>query len=203
MKPYLKPTIPSNSKPSSVSLFLSEKHVEQEQMIVPFEPTDVRIFLRKIGEPSVLFGEKDSERRIRLRKIMALLKPFELSYLTKETKYTTSHDKIYKEEIFYSEASLEVKNTRTWLAKFSINNAYLRMTKNSWKHNNEEADSVHYNLTNNKFVNDLTEIADIRPLTCCSFTCDGDHLLTASLSGKLKVKLIDIFSQLFTSKAKK
>lgn len=165
---------------------LSQKYKEEEQMIVPMEPTTVKMFLRRIGEPSVLFGERDNERRIRLGKLMTFLKPSQMSIVTEGTNFTTLHkSKVCKSGKFFTEASMNIRNIRIWLAKFSINNACSRMSKKISQYE-KEVDLSHWFSKDFHFLNDMTEIGDTRPLTCCMFTCDGKHLLTASLSGKLK-----------------
>ena len=42
-------------------------------MVVPTDGGDVRAWLRKLGEPVTLFGERAMERRERLRLLMAQL----------------------------------------------------------------------------------------------------------------------------------
>lgn len=50
--------------------------------MVPTDPAQVKKLLRRIGEPVTLFGEREPERRDRLKKLMAMLTDDQVAKLT-------------------------------------------------------------------------------------------------------------------------
>merc|ERR1712196_764670 len=165
---------------------------ELEKVFIPVETRRVKEFLRKIGEPTTLFGERDHERKVRLDHLMASYK------LHRITQQKELEKKAFNTEIFFTEACPEVKNIRIWLAKFSLVRAYSRMCGLSPRNNNSGANIKNFESIScnpNHVTNSLSEIADDRPITSCAFTIGGKHLLTASVSGNLKVWSIPIFKK--------
>jgi len=110
----------------------------------------------------------------------------------------------FRTESYFSDGSIEIKNTRIWLAKFSIARAYSRMLKITSLRSSFWSPSRLKNHNSSNEINsttELSEVADDRPITSCAFTNDGTHFITASVSGNLKVWSIPMFRQVLAIKA--
>jgi len=169
---------------------------DEEQVTIPTKTQNIKEFLRTIGEPITLFGEKDAERRNRLGN--------EISKATfNEAKLQQLAKKAFVIESHFSEASTEIRNTRIWLAKFSIARVYFRFSRQKIFSNDESSLKTRNYISGSKFnpICDLSEVADDRPITCCAFTSDGRNFLTASISGNLSVWSTSLFKKLSTIKA--
>ncbi|KAK6124658.1 hypothetical protein DH2020_041598 [Rehmannia glutinosa] len=168
-------------------------------LAVPTNDNAVRARLRRLGEPITLFGEREMERRDRLRMLMAKLdSEGQLERLMKahedEEAAATVAPSEPEEDIqypFYTEGSQALLEARREIAKYSIVKSALRLHRARRKRDDPDEDldaEVDWSLKQAaNLVLECSEIGDDRPLSGCSISHDGKMLATCSLSGVAKV----------------
>ncbi|XP_057982689.1 U4/U6 small nuclear ribonucleoprotein PRP4-like protein isoform X2 [Malania oleifera] len=171
-------------------------------LAVPTNDMAVRARLRRLGEPITLFGEREMERRDRLRMIMARLDAEgQLEKLMKaheeeeEAAASAAKEDAAEEEMFqypfYTEGPKELLGARVEITKFSILRAALRLQRARRKRDDPDEDlnaEMDWALKQaGSLVLDCSEIGDDRPLSGCSFSNDGNLLATCALSGVAKL----------------
>ncbi|MBA0687972.1 hypothetical protein Goari_005783, partial [Gossypium aridum] len=168
-------------------------------LAVPTNDMAVRTRLRRLGEPITLFGEREMERRERLRMIMAKLdSEGQLEKLMKaheeEEAAISAKAEDIEEDIeypFYTEGPKELLDARIDIAKYSIVKAAARLQRARRKRDDPDEDmdaEIDWALKQaGNLVLDCSEIGDDRPLSGCSFSRDGKLLATCSLSGVAKL----------------
>ncbi|CAK7342686.1 unnamed protein product [Dovyalis caffra] len=169
-------------------------------LAVPTNDMAVRTRLRRLGEPITLFGEREMERRDRLRMLMAKLdSEGQLEKLMKaheeEEAASTAVAEDAEEEMvqypFYTEGSKELLDARIDIAKYSISKAALRLQRARRKRDDPDEDEdaeIDWALKQAESLSlNCSELGDDRPLSGCSFSCDGEMLATCSLSGVAKI----------------
>ncbi|WCJ33405.1 U4/U6 small nuclear ribonucleoprotein PRP4-like protein [Euphorbia peplus] len=168
-------------------------------LAVPTNDMAVRARLRRLGEPITLFGEREMERRDRLRMLMAKLdNEGQLEKLMKaheeEEAAASAGDDVDEEMLqypFYTEGSKELLHCRIHVAKFSIARAASRVLRAKRRREDPDEDvdgEIDWALKQAaSLVLDCSEIGDARPLSGCSFSNDGKQLATCSLTGIGKV----------------
>lgn len=163
-------------------------------MAVPTKPEAVRARLRRLGEPVTLFGERDMERRDRLRAIMVRLDAEgELERLLKahdeeeQAAAAAASEGVEGEEgpikyPFFTVGSKELLDARVDIAKYSLARAAARLdrTRRRREDPDEDPDAESELVLQQAggFSLDCSEIGDDRPLTGCSFSNDGSLLAT-------------------------
>jgi U4/U6 small nuclear ribonucleoprotein PRP4 len=140
---------------------------------------------------------------------MAKLTDCQVSEVTGQTELLemlTATAKIYRTEPFYTEATVDVKNVRLWLARYSIERSKKRLMSQATikkymapKHKRLQCKAVYSRIEN--MMSNASQVADDRPVACCAFTNDGSHLLTASWMGTVKVWSIPQCAKVSTFKA--
>ncbi|XP_019452782.1 PREDICTED: U4/U6 small nuclear ribonucleoprotein PRP4-like protein [Lupinus angustifolius] len=169
-------------------------------LAVPTNDMAVRTRLRRLGEPITLFGEREMERRDRLRMIMAKLDAEgQLEKLLKahedeEAAASALKDEVEGEELqypFYTEGSKSLLNARIDIAKYSLVRAALRLQRARRRRDDPDEDmdsEMDWALKQAANLSlDFSEIGDDRPLFGCSFSPDGKALATCSLTGAAKL----------------
>ncbi|XP_039036851.1 U4/U6 small nuclear ribonucleoprotein PRP4-like protein isoform X3 [Hibiscus syriacus] len=168
-------------------------------LAVPTNDMAVRTRLRRLGEPITLFGEREMERRERLRMIMAKLDAEgQLDKLMKaheeEEAAISARAEDIEEDIeypFYTYGPKELLDARIDIAKYSIVKAAARLQRARRKRDDPDEDidaEIDWALRQaGNLVLDCSEIGDDRPLSGCSFSRDGKLLATCSLSGVAKL----------------
>ncbi|CAA2986637.1 U4 U6 small nuclear ribonucleo PRP4 [Olea europaea subsp. europaea] len=167
-------------------------------LAVPTNDGAVRARLRRLGEPITLFGEKEMERRDRLRMLMAKLdSEGQLERLMKaheDEEAAASAPTEVEEDIqypFYTEGSQALLEARKEIAKYSILKSALRLHRARRKQDDPDEDldaEIDWTLKQAaSLVLDCSEIGDDRPLSGCSFSHDGKMLATCALSGVAKL----------------
>nr|AFN53638.1 hypothetical protein [Linum usitatissimum] len=169
-------------------------------LAVPTNDMAVRARLRRLGEPITLFGEREMERRDRLRMLMAKLdSEGQLEKLMKaheeeEAAATTTAYDAEEEMVeypFYTEGSRELLNARVSIVKYSVVRAALRLQRARRKRDDPDEDEdaeINWALEQARnLALDCSEVGDDRPLSSCSFSKDGEFLATCSLKGVAKV----------------
>lgn len=165
-------------------------------LAVPTNDNAVRSKLRALEEPVTLFGEREMERRDRLRQIMAKMDANgELEKLMKEVQEGTEEEQeeqqMLKAELFYTEGSAELMHARGEIAQFSLLRAYERtqVAKRKREAADEDEDEETEAVLKSVALTTLqcSEIGDVRPVSGCAFSPDSSLLMTCSWSGLGKV----------------
>ncbi|XP_072982697.1 U4/U6 small nuclear ribonucleoprotein PRP4-like protein [Typha latifolia] len=170
-------------------------------MAVPTNDSAVRARLRRLGEPVTLFGEREMERRDRLRSLMVHLDAEgQLDRLLKahdeddQAAYSAAADEGGDAQIqypFYTEGTEELLNARLEIARYSLARAKARIERAKRRRDDpdedEEAEAEFVVKQAAEFVLDCSEIGDDRPLSGCSFSHDATLLATSSWSGITKI----------------
>lgn len=159
-------------------------------LAVPTNDMAVRARLRHLGEPITLFGEREMERRDRLRMIMAKLDADgQLEKLMKALEDEEAATSAPKDEAeddleypFYTEGSKSLLDARIDIAKYSLVKAALRIQRAQRRREDPDEDvdaEIDWTLKQAANLNlEFSEIGDDRPLTGCSFSRDGKGLAT-------------------------
>lgn len=159
-------------------------------LAVPTNDNAVRARLRRLGEPITLFGEREMERRDRLRMLMAKLdSEGQLEKLMKaheeEEAAATAAPLEPEEEIqypFFTEGSQSLLEARRDIAKYSLAKSALRLHRARRKRDDPDEDldaEIDWSLKQAaKLVLQCSEIGDDRPLSSCSISHDGKMLAT-------------------------
>lgn len=156
-----------------------------EQVVVPSNPELVNEMLREIGEPVTIFGDREYERRIRLKGFLAKLSDKQVAEFTERMdlgKPLIDTVPIQQTGTFYTEGLVDIKTVRLWLAKYSVARAKGRLIRHK-----EKMDFKTTPARVNNIVSDKSELADDRPVACCAFTADGNQIVTAGWTGIMKI----------------
>jgi len=158
-------------------------------MAVPTNDSAVRARLRRLGEPITLFGEREMERRDRLRALMVRLEADgqvdRLLRAQEDDQAARVGEEEEEEQIqypFFTEGTQDLLNARVDIALYSLPRAKARIERAKRRHEDPdedpeaEADLVVKQA--GEFVLDCSEIGDDRPLTGCSFSRDASLLAT-------------------------
>ncbi|XP_047315368.1 U4/U6 small nuclear ribonucleoprotein PRP4-like protein [Impatiens glandulifera] len=169
-------------------------------LAVPTNDMSVRARLRRLGEPITLFGEREMERRARLRDLMARLDTEgQLEKLMKaheDEEAVSSSAMADEEEVeiqypFYTEGSRALLEARLDIARYSLERAAIRLKRVKRKRDdpdeNVDAEIELALEQTSSLVMDCSEIGDDRPLSGCSFSNDGTILATCAFSGVAKL----------------
>lgn len=160
-------------------------------LAVPTNDMAVRARLRRLGEPITLFGEREMERRDRLRMLMANLDAEgQLEKLMKaheeEEAAASAVGEEPEEEMlqypFYTEGSKALLDARIDIAKYSLVKAASRLQRAQRKRDDPDEDvdaEMDWALKQaGSLALDCSEIGDDRPLSGCSLSPDGKLLAT-------------------------
>lgn len=163
-------------------------------LAVPTNDMAVRARLRRLGEPITLFGEREMERRDRLRMLMAKLdSEGQLEKLMKaheeEEAVATTTAREMDEDIpqypFYTEGSKSLLDARVDIAKYSIVRAAARIHRARRRRDDPDENmdaEIDWALRQaQSLFLDCSEFGDDRPLSGCSFSHDGQLLATRYL----------------------
>ena len=158
-------------------------------MAVPTNDSAVRARLRRLGEPITLFGEKEMERRDRLRALMVRLEAdgqFDrLLRAQEDDQGAAAADDEDAEQIqypFFTEGTKELLQARLDIAQYSLPRAKARVERAKRRladpDEDPEAEADLVVKQAGEFVLECSEIGDDRPLTGCSFSRDASMLAT-------------------------
>ncbi|KAF6136537.1 hypothetical protein GIB67_015993 [Kingdonia uniflora] len=170
-------------------------------LAVPTNDFAVRARLRRLGEPITLFGEREMERRDRLRMIMVKLDAEgQLDRLLKahEDEEAAAAAAGIEDDVegpqtypFYTEGSNALLEARAYIAKYSIVKSALRLERARRRRDDPDEDfnaEMDWALRQaSNLALDCSEIGDDRALTGCSFSHDGKILATCAMSGATKL----------------
>ncbi|KAL6040148.1 U4/U6 small nuclear ribonucleoprotein Prp4 [Balamuthia mandrillaris] len=173
-----------------------EQQKRARTIAVPTNDAMVKARLRELGEPIILFGEQPPERRERLREVMVRLGVEEARPTTEEPTPMAAEPpqkkQKLKDEIFYTEGSIELKRARRWIATYSLQraNARVEAAKQKIREVSFEEDFIGFTALKDrlkKYTNNLSQVGDERPLSSCTFSPDSSLLVTSSWGGVCKV----------------
>ncbi|KAL2650742.1 hypothetical protein R1flu_018870 [Riccia fluitans] len=178
-------------------------------LAVPTNDAAVRARLRSLQQPITLFGEREMERRDRLRAVMARLDAdgelekllqaqeaagdgtagagFEDGGVSEEVQ----EPEVSQLEIFYTEGSEELREARMEILKFSLPRSAMRIHRAKRKREDpdededKETDEILHAMAQTSM--ECSEIGDERPLSACALSPDGFLLATSSWSGHTKL----------------
>ncbi|GBG67594.1 hypothetical protein CBR_g723 [Chara braunii] len=167
-------------------------------LAVPTNDNAVRQRLRALGEPMTLFGEREMERRDRLRQLMARLDAQgELEKLLRaqegaeEDKEEVEDEEAPKAELFFTEGSAELRRARGNIAEFSLRRAAARIARSMRRQEDPDEDidkEIDAVLEEMSYTTNLcSEIGDDRPVSGCAFSPDGSMLATCGWTGVAKL----------------
>uniref|UniRef100_A0ACD5WZC0 Uncharacterized protein n=1 Tax=Avena sativa TaxID=4498 RepID=A0ACD5WZC0_AVESA len=166
-------------------------------MAVPTNDSAVRARLRRLGEPVTLFGEREMERRDRLRALMVRLEAdgqVDRLLRAQEDEQGGAADEEDAEQIqypFFTEGTKELLQARVDVAHYSLPRAKGRVERAKRRladpDEDPEAEADLVVKQAGEFVLECSEIGDDRPLTGCSFSRDASMLATSSWSGIIKI----------------
>lgn len=158
-------------------------------MAVPTNDSAVRARLRRLGEPITLFGEREMERRDRLRALMVRLEADgqvdRLLRAQEDDQAARAGEEEEEEQIqypFFTEGTQELLKARVDIAQYSLPRAKARIERAKRRHEDPdedpEAEAELVVKQAGEFVLECSEIGDDRPLTGCSFSRDASILAT-------------------------
>lgn len=172
---------------------------QMKNLVVPTDDGKVRSTLRTLGEPITLFGEREMERRDRLRKLLATMNDQQATALAtahmeqeQAAAAAAATSAPPPDQLFYTEGSQELADARLSIAKWSLKRASYRVahSKLLQKHTSikEQCQKDEAVVSKVKTITQSSsEIADDRPIIACHFSPDGKHIATGSWSGCVKV----------------
>ncbi|EFJ34421.1 hypothetical protein SELMODRAFT_81344 [Selaginella moellendorffii] len=185
---------------SEASKVAREKHEKDMERIllqrraaalaVPTSDAAVKEKLRQMGQPVTLFGEREMERRDRLRYLMADEGGDRLPQ-KQEAKEESVKISAVQKSTFYTEGTADLLRARMEILHFSVPRAADRIARAKRKRENPDEDeeqeikSVLKSVAN--FSLDCSEIGDDRPLTGCAFSPDSALLATCGWTGVAKI----------------
>jgi U4/U6 small nuclear ribonucleoprotein PRP4 len=161
-------------------------------MAVPTDDKAVRAALREHGEPITLFGEREMERRERLRAMLAALDAQDGGELPAPADAEMLAEAPAEPELFYTEGSAELLAARAAIADYSLPRAAARLeaararaaqglppVARTAAHSAAEAVAA--------LTCECSQIGDERPLAACALSPDGARLLTGGWSGLVQL----------------
>ncbi|KAH7124056.1 WD40-repeat-containing domain protein [Dendryphion nanum] len=189
--PSSTPGMPNEKASELLSQF--DRKRRAAQLIVPTADRDVKARLRSMGEPITLFGEGPSERRDRLRAILAEQAEAagEDGDITMQEATPAAADE--QEEEFYTEGSHRLLEARREMAKFSLPRAKQRVAfqrdeatiplKKHIEFRNQIKEQV------GAFELYGSQTAD-RPVSITRFSPSGEYLACGTWGGR--IQLLDV-----------
>ncbi|KAJ4751346.1 hypothetical protein LUZ62_085751 [Rhynchospora pubera] len=168
---------------------------------VPTNDSAVRSRLRRLSEPITLFGEREMERRDRLRSIMLRLEAdgkldILLSIHDAEEADAAAAQPEEEQQVqypFFTEADLpdDLLKARLDIAFYSLARAQSRVQRARRRRDDPDEDfDKEADLAVQQaqaFLLDSSEIGDARPLSACSFSKDANYLATSSWTGCINI----------------
>jgi U4/U6 small nuclear ribonucleoprotein PRP4 len=100
-----------------------------KSIVVPVLDVDVRKVLRRLQEPITLFGEREMERRERLRKLLATMTDEQAQALAAAAleEQQVPEFVMRPKELFYTEGTETLRTSRLKIALFSLERASQRI----------------------------------------------------------------------------
>eukprot|EP01113_Clastostelium_recurvatum_P010445 TRINITY_DN1519_c1_g1_i2.p1 TRINITY_DN1519_c1_g1~~TRINITY_DN1519_c1_g1_i2.p1 ORF type:complete len:532 (-),score=166.09 TRINITY_DN1519_c1_g1_i2:45-1640(-) len=162
---------------------------------IPTNDATVKLKLRELGEPIILFGEKPEDRRSRLRDLIMQL-GLEDAMPAGENG-AEEEEKEEKPEAFLTEGTPALKDARLWIADYSLKRARERIAKAKAKREEyistpslvddtrRHLGEMHASLK--RISNTSSQVGDERPLSSVCYSPDSSCITSASWTGTCKV----------------
>lgn len=161
-----------------------EKKKKARSVAVPTDDVKVRLMLRQLGEPRVLFAEDNFERRERLRELIAKRGDFEFDL-------ESSDESEEEAEEFFTYGSDALLLARQEIFKYSIPRAKARILLQKQEFNVDLAarKKMRFGWFQylQSFETKALQFGDERPLSFCSFSPNSKLLAVSSFSGLVKL----------------
>ncbi|KAK9801407.1 hypothetical protein WJX73_007477 [Symbiochloris irregularis] len=192
---------------------LAEEKIRQVELrrklkatVVPTNDGDVRALLRRAEQPVTLFGEREMERRDRLRHLLATADDETAVKLTAEDgQQQEAAAEALADKMFYTEGTDALKQARIEVARHSLVSAKTRLRRAKRRRldpDEDEAGERKEALTLARTIaNQSSEIGDERPIMACAFRPDGQQLATAAWSGLFKLWQMPLCQRSLTVRA--
>jgi U4/U6 small nuclear ribonucleoprotein PRP4 len=190
------PVTPLTPRASGCNPALPQLRRRARALAVPTDDRAVRAALRERGEPITLFGEREMERRERLRALLAALDQQDGGELPAPADAEMLAEAPAEPELFYTEGSAELLVARAAVADFSLPRTAARLAAERAR-----ADAglppmacaaAHTAAaTVASLACECSHFGDERPLAACALSPDGTRLLTGGWSG-----LVQLWSEL-------
>ncbi|KXZ52453.1 hypothetical protein GPECTOR_9g497 [Gonium pectorale] len=161
------------------------------QVVVPTDDGKVRLLLRQLGEPVTLFGEREMERRERLKRLIASRDGEVDLELPTTTEAMVTEEVAVQKELFYTEGPEELRAARAALARYSLTRAKARLQGAKRRRDDPgeiktatSASSAALSAAK-RIVQQVSELGDTRPISHCQFSPDGTTLAACGWGGAL------------------
>ncbi|KAF3928225.1 hypothetical protein AA313_de0207112 [Arthrobotrys entomopaga] len=197
---YVIPSTVSGIAPEKASAIIQQfdKKKRAAAITVPTDDARVRSKLRELGEPITLFGEEKSDRRDRLRLLLAQqLEDAErreagadgddVSMLDADDEEAGEEH----EEEFYTEGVPELLDARRWIARYSIERARDRCELQ----NSESTVQLQKHIKHRKGIKDRlaginllgSQLAGDRPVSIARFSNDSKMIAAGNWDGGIRL----------------
>lgn len=160
--------------------------------VVPTDDAKVRQMLRQLGEPVTLFGEREMERRERLRKLVAERQGEGLP-LPLVGQLVVQEKAPVQREVFFTEGPEGLKAARLDMARWSLVRARDRIREAKRRKENDIARQEDV-MRRDAALRDArllaqqcSEMGDDRPISACRFAPQGSTLATCGWSGMVRL----------------
>ncbi|TIA93871.1 hypothetical protein E3P81_00606 [Wallemia ichthyophaga] len=155
-------------------------------LAVPTDDTKVRERLRAMALPMTLFGERNEDRRNRLKSIIA-----DMQQEAGESSKVESESESEDEEEFYTVGPQDLLNARKWIAEYSIPRTKnkLEIERQDWK--TPLKSIIDARKRTFEYIKSFSvlgsQVGDSRPISQVKFSPNNQLLATGSWSGSLKL----------------
>ncbi|XP_047518708.1 U4/U6 small nuclear ribonucleoprotein Prp4 [Pieris napi] len=167
-----------------------ERRRKARQLNVSTDDDEVRRSLRQLGESVCLFGEGPAERRVRLRDLLSYLGEDAINKKLEEEEARIERDR-GREGTWYHEGPPELRESRLWIARYSLPRAKERLMKAREELKLSGSIRAAAKQESQRRASAMTiycsQIGDARPISFCRFSNDSQMLITSSWSGLIKV----------------
>jgi U4/U6 small nuclear ribonucleoprotein PRP4 len=104
-----------------------ERKKRARMMAITTDDSEVRRYLRQLGEPITLFGEGPADRRNRLKELLSYYGTDAIEKKKEEEREISKQEKDQAETTWYHEGPDSLKTARLWLAHYSLPRAKQRL----------------------------------------------------------------------------
>ncbi|EFA84823.1 WD40 repeat-containing protein [Heterostelium album PN500] len=199
-----------------------EKKKRSKLIVLPTNDNLIKLKLRELGEPIILFGEKPEDRRARLKQLCIERNILDaIPESEKAKKQAEQEQQVDEQEAFLTEGTEELKHARMQMALFSLKSTQQRLERarqakqlddpiiaenlqqldpNLIKQTPTEVLLEQTESNFKQFSLNQSEIGDERQLSSAIFTDDDRFIVTGGWSGLAKLWSCEDFTlkQTFT-----
>lgn len=169
--------------------------LDVEKGEIPTIDEDVRIELRKLGEPITYFGEGKAERRARLIKLVSegSHTNFRDAFIEEDIKNATSEDDEEEEEDFYTPGTDDLLEARKWILDFSLKRASHRVQEQQKKSHIDFIKVLKHRRNVNTVISSYESLGtqmipdNTRALSAIRYSRDSSLMACGSWDGSLHI----------------